>query len=177
MQPATIMLALFLFFIGMLVLWLVIQVQGRWQYKMLGILVMPCMLFATWASLDSYLGWPTTKDTLPDRFVLAAGLIREPSLRSHDAGAIYLWVRAVEYPESRRSLLGYHQDLRDPRAYRLPYSRELHKELEGMLKKMHDGATVGGNNGTGTGRDGTQQGTGEPNLYVLPPSELSQKYH
>ncbi len=80
-------------------------------------------------------GWPSS-DALPERFVLLAAVIEEPSPRSK--GALYVWVNALDNGRPAR----------EPRAYRLPYAKDLHALLDEGMKKARQGVS--------------QMGTAEP---------------
>ncbi len=80
-------------------------------------------------------GWPAP-DGLPERWVLLAAVIEEPSAKS--PGALYVWVNALEAGKP----------VREPRAYRLPYAKDLHALLDDGMKKVRQGVS--------------QMGTSEP---------------
>ena len=70
-----------------------------------------------------------SRDALPERFVMVAAMVEEPT--ANRQGALYLWVRplhdGVAEPE--------------PRAYRLAYSRQLHEQINEGLRKGRDGVS------------------------------------
>jgi len=80
-------------------------------------------------------GWPAA-DPLPERWVLLAAVIDEPSAKS--VGALYIWVNALENGKP----------IREPRAFRLPYAKDLHALLDEGMKKSRQGVS--------------QMGTAEP---------------
>lgn len=82
--------------------------------------------FLAYAAVQDIAGWPSP-ERLPERFQLLAAVIDEPAPRH--PGAVYLWVHALE--DGRPSAL--------PRAYQLPYSRDLHALLNEGLKKTRQG--------------------------------------
>lgn len=94
---------------------------------------------ALWFGMDGVLedvwGWPS-QQALPERFVLLAAVIEEPGKVA--PGAVYVWVNALEggKPAAR------------PRAYHLPYSKDLHSLVNEGMKKVRQGVT--------------QMGTAEP---------------
>lgn len=85
------------------------------------------LYFVADAALDDVWGWPS-RHALPERFVLLAAVIEEPGKTGGD-GALYVWVNALEggRPASQ------------PRAYRLPYSKDLHALLDEGMKKVRQG--------------------------------------
>ena len=85
----------------------------------------------TWNDLGDLLGYPVAAIP-PDNSMLASSVIE------HDSRAIYLWVLPP----------GHHR----PRAFMVPYSRQLAKELKqaedaihhGDIVRLHTGAHAGG---------------------------------
>jgi hypothetical protein len=73
-------------------------------------------------------GWPSA-DPLPPRFVLLAAVIEEPSAKTK--GALYVWVNALENGKP----------VREPRAFRLPYAKDLHALLDEGMKKVRQGVS------------------------------------
>jgi hypothetical protein len=61
-------------------------------------------------------GWPS-RQALPERFVLLAVVIEEPAKGKE--GALFVWVNAIENGKPTAQ----------PRAYRLPYTKDLHALL------------------------------------------------
>jgi hypothetical protein len=103
--------------LGGLLLWFVIGGRGAWWLK-LGAIVVTCgFTFAVWNALDSFSGWPTDQRP-PARALLVSSTVDEPK-------AIYVWLVAP----ARSDVFGYRPDKAAPRAYRLPYSRELHEQV------------------------------------------------
>jgi hypothetical protein len=81
-------------------------------------------------------GWPSP-DALPERFVLLAAVIEEPTSQEQ-AGALYVWVNAIDNGKPTAQ----------PRAYKLPYTKDLHALLNEGMKKARQGVS--------------QMGTAEP---------------
>lgn len=82
-------------------------------------------------ALPRFAGWPTQQD-IPDDSIVMSVVINEP--RNEDKGGIYLWLTNLKKEESKtidldpRTVFGYISN-REPRAYGVPYSRELHKRI------------------------------------------------
>ena len=96
--------------------------------KLALIAAVTALYFVTYQSLSGMLGWPARAE-LPERFLLLASSIKEPDKTTGDAGVIHLWVTSLEsaQPADR------------PRAYALPYSRDLHSQLEDANRNMRNG--------------------------------------
>ena len=129
--------ALVIAFAALLLLVLLALLWSRWPAWLKGLLVLAVTAFYFHADevLHGQWGWPSG-DTLPARFVLLAAVIEEPDARS--PGALYVWVNGLEggKPSPR------------PRAYRLPYAKDLHALLDEGMKKVRQGVS--------------QMGTAEP---------------
>ena len=104
--------------LGGLLLWLVAGTRGAWWLKLGAIVVTLGFTFAVWRALDSFSGWPT-EATPPERALLVSSSVDEPD-------AIYLWL----VPQGGFGPLGYRSDDQEPRAYRMPYTRELHEQVD-----------------------------------------------
>ena len=91
--------------------------------------------------VNNLAGWPTA-ERLPERFQLLAAVIEEPT--AHNPGALYLWVNAVQ--DGR--------PLPQPRAYRLPYTKDLHALLNDALRKIREGVSQLGTLDPKRGRPG-----------------------
>jgi len=122
---------------ALLLLTLLALLWSRWPAWLKALLVLGVTLlyFHADETLHGQWGWPSA-DALPARFVLLAAVIEEPDSKS--PGALYVWVNALENgkPAAR------------PRAYRLPYTKDLHALLNEGLKKIRQGVS--------------QMGTAEP---------------
>jgi hypothetical protein len=110
---------------------------SRWPAwgKALLVAGVTALYFGAASVLDDAWGWPS-RGTLPERFVLLAAVIEEPA--KSEPGALYVWVNGLT--EGRPG--------RQPRAYRLPYSKDLHALLDEGMKKVRQGVA--------------QMGTAEP---------------
>jgi hypothetical protein len=101
-----------------LLLWFVIGSHGRWTVKLAAIAVSSLFTFIVWDALDTFSGWPT-RQSPPERALLVSSTVDEPR-------AIYVWL----VPSNDPGLLAYQADDREPRSYRLPYSRQLHAQVD-----------------------------------------------
>lgn len=101
---------------------------SHWPAWLKGLLVLAVSAFYFHAdeAVHGLWGWPSA-DALPERFVLLAAVIEEPGARN--AGALYVWVNALE--DGRPAP--------QPRAYRLPYTKDLHALLNDGMKKVRQG--------------------------------------
>ena len=88
-------LALTLSFCALVLLCALALLWSRWPAWLKGMLVVGVTVFYFFAEhlVHQMWGWPSS-DALPERFVLLAAVIEEPTAKS--AGALYVWVNAME---------------------------------------------------------------------------------
>ncbi len=89
------------------------------------------------------MGWPISQP-IPDNSQVLAIRIKEPNPKHNDPGAIYFWVNikpSSKSPEQTlkallnpKSVFSYNSKTQ-PRAYQLPYSREMHKAIVEAQRK------------------------------------------
>lgn len=108
--------------------------------KALLVVGVTALYFGADHALDEVWGWPSHK-ALPERFVLLATVVEEPSKTR--PGALYVWVNALENGKPAAQ----------PRAFRLPYTKDLHSLLNEGMKKARQGITQ---MGTATPRAGSR---------------------
>jgi hypothetical protein len=149
--------------LGALLLWLVIGGRGAWWLK-LGAIVATCAFtFAVWSALGSFSGWATDA-TPPARALVVSSTVDEPR-------AIYVWLIAPTKP----GLLGYRAEKAEPRAYRLPYSRELHEEIDRGTALARRGQPVELSRREVEGSGGGRRTRLVVRAYRLPPQSLPRK--
>jgi len=118
----------------------------RWWIKASTIIITFGFFFISFLSIRQILGWPTNTD-LPDQFELIWAFIQEPDEVSRTAGGIFVWAMTLpgDGPVDPADL--YQPGAVDtrvqpgqlPRAYKLPYTRYVHKDVEEAITKMVDG--------------------------------------
>ena len=116
---------------------------SRWPAWLKALLVVGVSGFYFYANevVHDMWGWPSG-DALPARFVLLAAVIDEPSAKR--PGALYVWVNALE--DGRPAA--------QPRAYQLPYAKDLHALLNEGMKKIREGVSQVGTSEPKAGRKG-----------------------
>ncbi|MES3012858.1 MAG: hypothetical protein V4750_03895 [Pseudomonadota bacterium] len=163
-------LAIVLSFAALLLLVLLALVWSAWPAWMKGVLVLAVtgLYFFGNDAVHQIWGVPST-DALPERFVVLAGAVDEPAGKS--PGSIFLWVS-----EPREGLTKL-----EPRAYRVPYSKELHTQIEAGVRKGKDGisqmglaeAKAGNARGLGWLKPGNDEQ--EIKLRDMPSPQLPEK--
>lgn len=140
-------------FITVLLLWHISGVKGFWSIKVLFIIVAGLASLMIWYELLQRAGWPT-QDKPPAGSIFISGLVDEPNNATGDRGQIYLWLFT---PNSNT-----------PRGYKLPYSRQLHKEVSNA---QHE-AKKGSQEQIGY----AAQSAGSMHLYKEPPTNPYPKF-
>jgi hypothetical protein len=147
--------------LGGLLLWFVIGSRGRWWLKLPTIAVTSLFTFAVWNALDSFSGWPTAENP-PAHALLVASTVDEPR-------AIYVWLVPPDAP----GLLRYRPERSEPRAYRLPYSRQLHEQVDRGTALAKQGRPVELQRMQGTGS--SRRTRFRVRSFVFPPQRLPRK--
>ncbi|MBP6225563.1 MAG: hypothetical protein KA439_10905 [Rhizobacter sp.] len=162
-------LALILSFAALALLCVLALLWSRWPAWLKGILVVGVTVFYFYADsvVHQLSGWPSP-DALPERFVLLAAVIEEPSARTD--GALYVWVNAIDDGKPTAQ----------PRAYRLPYSKDVHSMLNEGIKKVRQGVSQMGTSEPKVGKGGTswlRPGNDEQVVKIrdLPVPQLPEK--
>ena len=88
-------LAMVLSFSALALLCLLALLWSHWPAWLKGLLVVGVTVFYFFADdvVHQMWGWPAS-DALPERFVLLAAVIEEPSTKG--AGALYVWLNALD---------------------------------------------------------------------------------
>jgi hypothetical protein len=163
------MLALTLSFVALAFLCVLALVWSHWPAWLKAMLVAGVVVLYFFGDdvVHELAGWPSA-DTLPERFALLAVVVEEPSAKTR--GALYLWINAIENgkPVAR------------PRAYRLPYAKDLHALLNEGMKKARQGVSQMGTATPKAGRNGLawlRPGSDEQDVKIrdLPAPQLPEK--
>ena len=125
-----------------IVCWFIIGSKGKWWLKIVitGLALWFGLTFTY--SVNNFMGWPTLEELGDKKAQIIYFQIREPSKKANDEGAIFVWLRLMKVKEEPRGLniieamnpriWFRYTDLRAPRSYKLPYSKEMHKKLNEM---------------------------------------------
>jgi hypothetical protein len=176
MNPSVVALTIAYALLGLLLLSLQLRSAWPWPVKALAIGTALPLLIVTFVHLQALTGWPSTAP-LPPLFRLHAALVEEPSNDGSETGRIYLWLTPSTTPSADPASDRVPPAAgRPPRAYALPYNRELHGEVEAMREALRQGDMVAGRHESGTAlarRFGRQGGSID--LYAPPPPPMPSK--
>jgi hypothetical protein len=145
---------------------LVASTWPRWA-KALLVLGVTGLYFGADHALNDTWGWPS-RAGLPERFVLLAAVIEEPTKQR--PGALYVWLNAMENGKPAAQ----------PRAFRLAYSKDLHALLDEGMKKVRQGVSQMGTSEPKRGPKGVswlRPGNDEQEVKIrdLPAPQLPEK--
>ena len=133
-----------------LLCWLIIGVRGKWAIKSFMIAMSIWFAVTLGYSFNNFMGWPTGEEFKTNTSQLIWFQIKEPSKTHNTPGAIYVWVREMPVTEEEKPLtvkelmnpmywFTYPDTDTAPRAYRLPYTKEMHKQLRAAAEGRGEG--------------------------------------
>ena len=163
-------IALVISFAAVLLLILLALLWSHWPAWMKGILVLGVtgLYFFGNDAVHQIWGVPSI-DALPARFVMLAAAVDEPSGKT--PGSIFMWVS--EPREGVKKL--------EPRAYRVPYTKELHAQIDAGVRKGRDGisqmGTAEAKSGNARAAGWLKPGNDEQEIKIrdLPSPQLPEK--
>jgi hypothetical protein len=113
------------------VLLLSLNVASRWHWgvKAGAIAITSAFFGISYASIAGLIGWPS-EARVPEHFQLDWATVVEPDKLNGTPGTIYLWVEALDENDAPAGT---------PRAFRLPYSRELADRIGHAKERIEQG--------------------------------------
>lgn len=113
----------------LLFLYLLIGTRLPWLVRASLVVVFTGAYFGSWLLWQDLAGWPA-RAVLPDRFLFHAAAITEPDEEMAEPGSIYLWLTELHEEEG---------PIAKPRAYRVPYLKSLHSQVQEAEARMRNG--------------------------------------
>lgn len=148
-------------------LWLITYARGSWLIKLAFISICLYFSFLMWHSLSELSGW-CTDSPMPKKSIIHWILVSEPSKSStKDQGGIFFWATEVDENNEivrKMSILllrpfSSKKSETEPRAYRLPYSEDLHEKSAKAMRELMKGKTlIGEREASGNGGEGLNEG-------------------
>jgi len=134
-------------FAGLVFTYIILTTLLLWMFKKADVaqwkklLIIPLTLWwsvALYYTPLGFMGYPVSKD-IPDKAIVIGYKIIEPN--EQNDGGMYFWVIDVNkvnpLPADPRKAFEI-LNRQEPRAYKLPYDRELHKEFSKKKKKQNE---------------------------------------
>ena len=143
MSLSTLALPLAFLALSSCVLWILSKSSGAVWIKSTLVITTIFLGVSTWSTLGSLEGWPASNP--PNKsFELHSALIVEPNNIIGEVGRIYLWITPQRNPDRSVSWVSRFKSSPDdePRAYRIPYDKTIHKQIEEARKLMKKGQRV-----------------------------------
>lgn len=113
----------------LLLLYLLIGTRLPWLARAGLVLLFSGAYFGSWLLWQDLAGWPA-RAVLPDRFLFHAATITEPDEEKAEPGSIYLWLTELHDEEG---------PIAKPRAYRVPYLKSLHTQVQEAEMRLRNG--------------------------------------
>lgn len=103
----------------------------RWSFWIKSVIVVAAGVFSifTYDSLHGLMGYPSREARMPDRFVFHYAIAAQPNKATGEKGSIFIWATAMTRDGPAR----------EPRAYEVPYEKELNKQLGESMKRGQGG--------------------------------------
>jgi len=131
----SIALPILLLTFGTLTFWLLTESSIKWYLKTVCIATFCIFTIVFWSTIHSYLGWPALKNDMPDKVLIHWVIVKEPNKYTKFDGAIYFLLESAEEKKSSwLDIFTYDKSRPEPRLFALPYSRELHEQVEKQMK-------------------------------------------
>ena len=120
--------------VAVLLLSLNLASRWRWGVKAAAIAVTSVFFGVSYVSIAGLIGWPS-EARVPERFQLDWGTVVEPDKLNGSPGSIYLWVEALDENNVPAGT---------PRAFRVPYSRDLADRIGHAKERIEQGKDQAG---------------------------------
>jgi hypothetical protein len=136
--------------------------NGVWWRRLPLVTASVVLAFGLWLSVPDTAGYPTSAP-MPAHAGFVWGLIDEPDPQTGDKGRIFLW---LDVGKSR------------PRAFTLPYTRQLHRQVQAAMNATRHGQRVDVARAKKRGRHGRGRGAqpgGAYRFYPHPQAGLPAK--
>ncbi|MCQ8896638.1 hypothetical protein NQT62_09360 [Limnobacter humi] len=117
----------YVFLAGLLLLTL-IQTSLNWGLKLVLVLVAAMFYWVSYTTWHNAQGWPSSAE-LPRKFLFHFAIVEEPSEKLGTKGQVFVW--GTDLSANRPS--------NEPRAYVLPYGKDLHQKIDAGLRKIRNG--------------------------------------
>ena len=128
MNEVLVVLGIAYIFLAARLLLALVYCSMSWVTKLVLILVSVGFYWVSYLGWQNAQGWPSQAD-LPKRFLFYAVVVEEPDKTEGIEGRLFVW--ASDLANDRPS--------DTPRAYVLPYDKELHVKLDAAQRQMRNG--------------------------------------
>ena len=170
-----IFLVFVLLLLGALTLWIFITAsRSRWFVKAIVTITLLLSISSAWIGLRAIYGFPYNAHPNNESYYLVGSYIIEPNPKTGNKGNIFLWLIPKKEEDKKMEWidkLGLVVNTTVPRAWVIPYTRQMHKQLRG-LDEQRKGGTIAVKIGKKKGKGESHTGTNEERQkfvpYILP---------
>ena len=139
-----IFLVFVLLLLGALTLWIFItSSKTRWFVKAIVTIALLLSISSAWIGLRAIYGFPYNSYPNNESYFLVGSYIVEPNPKTGHKGNIFLWLIPKKQANQKMDWLdklGLVVNTTVPRAWIIPYNREMHKQLKGLDKARQGNA-------------------------------------
>jgi hypothetical protein len=130
------LIGLGLSYVVVTVLLLNLNVASRWHWgvKAAAIIISTLFFGVSYVSIAGLIGWPS-EARVPEHFQLDWAMVIEPDKLNGSPGSIYLWVEVLDESNVPAGT---------PRAFRVPYSRDLADRIGHAKERIEQGKDQAG---------------------------------
>jgi len=123
-------------YVAVAVLLLSLNLASRWHWgvKAAAIAITTAFFGISYASIAGLIGWPS-ETRVPEHFQLDWATVVEPDKLTGSSGSIYLWLEALDENNMPVGI---------PRAFRVPYSRDLADRIGHAKERIEQGIEQAG---------------------------------
>ena len=100
----------------------------HWVLRLLLVLMVSGSYWVAYQGWDRSQGWPST-NAVPEKFLLHGAVIEEPDQEKGVTGTIFIWLTD----------LSTYKPAEQPRAFVMPYTKQLHAAAQEALRQMRNG--------------------------------------
>jgi len=129
--------------LGGLSFWLLVESKLKWWIKVVLISTFCLFTVGFWMSMHSFLGWSADGKYIPEKVSVHWAIVKEPNKLSGYEGRIFLLLESSQESPEKFPLLkmfGYKKESIEPRLYTIPYSRQLHEQIQKeLMPKLKNG--------------------------------------
>ena len=124
--------------IATVLLWLFIKSNIKFFIKALMVPLVLWYSLVLYHTPGKFMGWPS-EGSIPKNSIVRSIIINEP--KGKDQGGIYLWLSDMDKEKEEAKIdvnpktVFVYNDKKTPRAYKLPYTRKMHKKLLNAQKE------------------------------------------
>ena len=173
-----------LLFILSLLFWIIIKIDGKVFHKVALIGVTGLVFFMVWGSISNLKGWAAEGTHLPDKYLIHWIVVNEPSKVTNTEGGIFLLVSDISKDDEENKgeeLKVYVKgNEKEPRLFKIPYSREMHKQAQEMINGLKKGKRFIGekakeNKKGGKNKEGFKYPKMKQQFYEMPKPPMPKK--